>query len=499
MRKRLLKLNTFFSLANQLITIACGFVLPRLILMAYGSEVNGLVNSIMQFLQIISFLELGVGAVVQSALYKPLADHDSGSISCIIASAQKFFNRLAQILFAYVIILMAVYPLIAHQGFGWMYTALMIAAISISSFAQYFFGMVNGLLLKADQRGYVLYVAQLVTVLLNTVVCVILIKLGAGIHFVKLTTSIIYLIRPFALHLYVNRHYAIDRHIKYEGEPIKQKWNGVAQHIAAVVLDGTDNIVLTAFATLSDVSIYSAYQLVVHGVKSLFFSLSNGVQALIGELWAKQELDTLNDTFGKFEWILHTGTVYVFGCTGMLILPFVSVYTNGVTDANYMQPVFAVLITMANAGHCLRLPYNVMILAGGHYKQTQANYIIAAAINVVLSVVLVMNFGLIGVAIGTLASMVFQTVWMAHYVSRNLIHWPFVRFVKQVAVDLLTVCVAAYATHWIQLGSLNYLSWVVMAIKVAIIWLAVLIPINFVFYKKYAMLPINAVKRRISR
>lgn len=499
LRNKRLKLSTLTSLANQIITVICGIILPRLILITYGSEVNGLINSITQFLQIIAFLELGVGAVVQSSLYKPLAEKDSISISKIVASSQKFFSRLAMILLVYVVILMMGYPFVTEQDFGWLYTATMIGVISISSFAQYFFGITNSLLLRADQRGYIQYALQLATVILNTVACVILIKFGAGIHIVKLTTSLLYLLRPIILCIYVTKHYKLNRHIKYEGEPIKQKWNGVAQHVAAVVLDGTDNIVLTLFSTLSNVSIYSVYHLVIYGVKNLFMSLTNGMHSLIGELWAKQELDTLNDTFGYFEWILHTGTVFVFGCTGMLILPFISVYTEGVTDVNYIQPLFAILITIAHAGHCLRLPYSLMILAGGHFKQTQSNYIIAAVINVVLSVVLVIFFGLVGVAIGTLAAMLYQTVWMAYYVSKNLIKWPFKKFLKQVGVDALSVVAAALASSWITMSSISYVSWVVMAIKVALIWLAVMVLINWVFYRQYAVKPAYAIKEKLMR
>jgi len=73
MRKKLLAFNTVSSLAYELTVIICGFILPRLILGSFGSEVNGLVNSINQFLAIIAFLELGVGSVVQSSLYKPLS------------------------------------------------------------------------------------------------------------------------------------------------------------------------------------------------------------------------------------------------------------------------------------------------------------------------------------------------------------------------------------------------------------------------------------------
>lgn len=69
MRKKLLAKNTTASLISQITALVCGFILPRLFLQYFGSEVNGLVNSITQFLSVISFLELGVGAVVQSSLY----------------------------------------------------------------------------------------------------------------------------------------------------------------------------------------------------------------------------------------------------------------------------------------------------------------------------------------------------------------------------------------------------------------------------------------------
>ncbi len=61
--------------------------------------------------------------------------------------------------------------------------------------------------------------------------------------------------------MYVNRHYAINRKIVYDREPIQQKWNGIAQHIAAVVLNQTDIVVLTIFRPITDVSIYSVYNL----------------------------------------------------------------------------------------------------------------------------------------------------------------------------------------------------------------------------------------------
>lgn len=499
MRSKRLLYNTISSLIFQLTTIICGFILPRLILQSFGSEVNGLVNSITQFLNIIAFLELGVGSVVQSSLYKPLSNNDSETVSKIIVSAGKFFRRLAEVLLAYILILIFVYPHIVKQNFGWLYTAGLIAAMSISSFAQYYFGVVDRLLLTAAQRGFIQYTAQTVTLLLNTLSCVVLINLGASIHVVKLTTSIIYLLRPIFLRIYVNHNYSLNRHITYTEEPIKQKWNGVAQHVAAVILDGTDNIVLTVFSTLSDVSIYSVYNLVIYGVKQLFMSMTNGMQALLGELWAKQELDELKKTFAWFEWAIHTGTVFVFGCTGILILPFVAVYTYGIHDAQYIQPLFAALIVIAQAGHCLRLPYNVMILAGGHYRQTQTNYIVAAILNIVISVAAVNLWGLVGVAMGTLVAMFYQTIWMAIYDSKNLICWPIKNFIKQLAVDAGTVLLGTLLSCHFSLIEYSYLGWFLLAIKVAIVWLVVVIVLNWIFYKDKVHYASHKIAKRIKR
>ena len=499
MRGKRLFYNTTSSLVLQLTTIICGFILPRLILNAFGSEVNGLVNSITQFLGIIAFLELGVGAVVQSALYKPLAEKNQDDVSKIISSANKFFTRLGQILLVYVIVLIFVYPRLAGQSIDFVYTATLIVAISISSFAQYFFGIVNRLLLTADQRGYIQYNAQTLAVVINTVACFILIHLGYSIQIVKLTTSLIYLLQPFLIYLYVQYNYNINKKIKYTKEPIPQKWNGIAQHVAAVILDQTDTIVLTMFATLSDVSIYSVYFLVVKGVKQLFMSMTNGITSLIGELWARQELEELNKTFSWTEWVIHTGTTFVFGVTAILIVPFVRVYTLGIHDANYIQPLFAALIVAANAGHCLRLPYNIVILAGGHYKQTQNNYIIAATLNVIVSVVTVKKWGLIGVAIGTLVAMGYQTVWMAVYDSKNLIKWPLRNFVKQVFVDGLTVIIGFLATRLIAMSEVTYIEWFFLAVKTAVVWVVIVSTLNMIFYRDKMQSMIHKICAKVKR
>lgn len=495
MREKRLFFNTISALILQGTTIICGFILPRLILNVFGSDVNGLVNSITQFLGVISFLELGVGTVLESALYEPLAQKDSREISKVVSSGEKFFKQLAKILAVYMIVLMIIYPYVVEQHWGWFYTASLIFAIGFNSFSQYYFGVVDRLLLSADQHGYIQYFAQTITLVANTIACCILIKFGATIHIVKFTTSIIYLVRPICLRIYVNKHFSINRNITYASEPLKQKWNGIAQHIAAVVLDGTDTLVLTILSNLSNVSIYSVYNLVTRGVMQLFTGMLGGFQALLGEMIAKKEEQNLRNTFEFFEWITHSGVVLIFGYTASLILPFVRVYTKGVTDANYIQPTFAAIMVLATAIRCLRIPYNMMILAVGHYKQTQWYYIATAIINLSISIIAVEKWGLIGVAIGTLIAMVFHTIWTIIYTTRHLLKLSVKAFTQQVFVDCITVILGLLISKKIILTSVTYYGLIVLAIKQLVFWISTFTFVNSIIYNDKLKLLFAKAKR----
>ena len=134
-----------------------------------------------------------------------------------------------------------------------------------------------------------------------------------------------------------------------------------------------------------------------------------------------------------------------------------------------------------------------MILAGGHYKQTQKCYITAAIINVIISIVTVKIFGLIGVAIGTLVAMLYQTIWMAIYDSKNLICWPIKYFIKQVAVDIIIIVCSVVFASFIKIKVNVWFEWVVYAIIITAIEVLIVIAINTIFYNRYIKYLMNKI------
>lgn len=462
-RIRRLKWNSIWAVINTVLVMISGFVLPHLIIQYFGSNVNGLLNSINQFLQVFSFMEMGVASVAVSALYSPIAKNQQQKINEIVSSATRFYKVIGFGLLVYICALILLYPRIINTEFDSAFTTVLIIAYSASLFAQYYFGIVDACILQAYQETYVYYIVQSIASLANLLISVLLILAGQSIQIVKIVTAVIYFARPIIVRSYVVKKYHIKRNVKYKSEPIDQKWNGVAQHISFVIMNSTDVVVLTVCTTLSTVSVYSVYNMIVAALQQVFNSLLVSTKDLMGNMYAKGENTELQTFFHNFEWLVHLLVSIVYGCTVALIVPFIILYTTGVNDANYKQPFFALVITVANSWLALRLPYAELIQACGKYKETQGIFIKAALINITVSIILVFKLGLIGVAIGTLAAMGYQTISLSNFSHNNILECDIGWSIKLFVIDMIQIIIIASLYLLVPGTSMSLISWILSA------------------------------------
>ena len=481
-RQKKLAINTISSIIKQLVVLICGFILPRVILNHFGSSINGLTSSIVQFISLISVFDAGMGIVIQAALFKPLANDDKDKISRIMVAGQRFYHKFVIILFVYIISLAFIYPLIVQKDFDYLFTMVLVFCISISSFGQYAVGVTNAALIEADQKSYINIWAQIFTIILNTILCVVLVNLDCSIQIVKLVSSSVYLIRPIFLMLYVRKKYCIDWRARPEKNEIPQKWNGFAQHVAAIVVANTDIVVLTLFSKIENVSIYSVYFLVINGIKDIIVAMTIGTRSYFGSMIANDEKNKLNLFFKKFEWLTNNISVLLYSITIVTIIAFVKIYTFGISDVDYMQKTFSILLSIAYFIYCIRLPYSMLINAAGHFKNTQLSAILEAIINIVVSISMVYFLGLIGVAIGTICAMLFRLIYFIIYTKGRIVEYSFFDKIKIFIFDVLAALVMIIPTSFIKINDDTFFWWIIYAIEVSLCCIGLLVIMNLLFY-----------------
>ncbi len=498
--------NIITSLIAQIVSIVCGLIAPRLILATYGSTYNGVINSATQFLSIITILNLGIAGATRVAFYKTLAAEDTVGTSRIMKATKNYMRKVAFCLLAYSIVLCIFYPLISHNSLSKLDNMQLIAIVSISSFADYFFGISNQTLLTADQSSYIMNLVTIFKTIINTILIALLIKLNTSIYVVKLGSAVVYFIAPVVLEIYVKKKYKLIRDCTPDDTAIKNRGAVAFHSVANIIHNNTDLIVLTIFTDAKLISVYTIYYLIVGKIKSLMTVFTAGLEGAFGNMWAKKESEAIDRNFKMFEYGIFAFTTVMFSCVALLIIPFIELYTKKVTDINYMRLDFAILVTITEATYCLRQPYLTLVQAAGFYKETKNGALVEALLNIGVSLILVKPLGINGVMIGTLVANVFRTTQYSVFISKHILNrsitkvivrllWLIVSSAIIISCSLLLYSFFSFHTGWI--------GWIVKALLSFVFACIIVVVMSVLFYRndfKYLLSVCSrAVNKRIKK
>lgn len=485
MRKHRALINTFTSILLQITVIICGLIIPKRIIMVFGSDVNGIITSITKFLSLIILMESGFGVVIKSLLFKPIANKDKKQVEKILKASEKVFRKISYVFVIYVLFLCILLPHFFKNQFSTWYTLSLIVIIMISTFAEYYIGMTYKLYLQASQKGNIDSIIQIITYILNTVVILVLLKIKANIQLIKGITALIYVLRPILLKLYVNNKCKINLTNIKEDIVIKEKWDGLAQHIAYVIHSNTDIIILSLCTKISEVSVYSIYLLIIESVKKVIQSIDNGIEATFGDMIAKNENEILNKSFKKYEGIYLSISTIAFVSMYFLIVPFVKIYTKEISDVSYIRPVFASIIVIAEFIFIIRQLYYGLVKVSGDFKQTRNGAIIEAIINISISIILVWKLGIIGVAIGTLIAMIIRTIEIICYTNKRILKRSIYYSIKRIIIIVIEFIITYFLLKIISLNEVNDIyEWIKNAFIVTSITTIIVISINSIAFKE---------------
>lgn len=431
--------NSITSLIYQFILIASGLIVPRMVLANYGSDCNGVVSSATQFMSIVSLLTIGLTAATRVELYKSLASNDYFRTSQVVYTTKMHMQKVALILAIYVFVLSLIYPYFAHSNLEPVFITTLILSVGIGSFFEYFLGIPYRILLQADQRNYVEYGLSSVSCVTYTIISVLLIKSCHSLVTVKLSSAMISLVAMVGICLYANKKYHLKTYKQNKIVDLPLRKDAAVHSIANIIHQNSDLVILTFFMDTKIVSVYTVYYFVVGQIKKLMASFTDGLESAFGNMWAKHENETLKERFNQYELVVYIIIAIVFSCTSVLLIPFVSLYTSGVTDVNYIRLDLCILFVVTEMIYCLRQPYVTIVQASGKYKETKKVAIIEASVNLFLSIILVWMLGINGAIIGTLVANIIKTAYYIVFSYREILKIDY----KKIAIRLIWLFVSS--------------------------------------------------------
>lgn len=479
-------LNSLTAAIYQVVVMVAGFITPRLMIATYGSEMNGLVTSLNQIISYITLVEAGIGGAAIFSLYKPLADNNHAGVSGIVVSARKSYRQAGYIFSSGIFMLALIYALACRtETLTFAVIFPLAILLGVNGCVDFFFVSGYRVLLTADQKNYILSFVGIIQTVLRTLIIYVMAKGEINVVWLYALATIPVFIKCILIYAYSKRAYPyIDKKAPADISALNKRWDVIYQQILGTVQTGAPTVIASVVLDFLQVSVFSVYNMVVSGINGVLSIFISGLPAGFGELIARDEKENLKKTVAEFEVAYYYLLSVIYGVTMAMILPFISVYTDGLTDVNYYSPIVAFVIVLNGLLYNIKTPQSMLIISAGMYKETRWRVTIQGAIIIVMGVVLGIPYGLPGIILGSCLSNLYRTVDLLFFVPRRITHnsaresvFRMIRVILNIAI----ICVPCFA---VKIDPAGYFEWAVYAVAFVAYAAVVVTVMTLIFDRK---------------
>lgn len=461
-------LNIIFSMLGFLISIVLSFVLPRMFINSFGSEMNGLLSSVNQIFIYISLFEAGIGIATIQALYSPIVNQNREGINSILAATKKYYTKAGFYYLITLIIFSFSYTFFLNTTINKYIVAGIILLTGTGNVINFFAQGKFKVLLQAEGKSYIvtniLTIIQIVTSLSK----IIMIYMGYGILAIQTAYFLLNIVQMLFFILYMKKNYTwLDFEVEPNYNAISQKKSVFVHQVSSLIFLNTDIIILTFVCGLKTVSIYTMYKLVITIITTILYNVVNSVIFAFGHIFSLdfKRYCRIIDIFDTYYIALGFS---LFTITYLLLIPFMRIYTANIADINYIYPLlpaFFIIPELLNICRCGML--NTINIAG-HFKKTQIRSIIESMINIILSLIFVKKFGIYGVLTGTTIALMYRTNDIILYTNKFILLRSPGKLYKKILVNILLMVSIIFVVNKCNIVFDSYVSLVIIAIAMSL-------------------------------
>ena len=457
MRGKNAAINLIFYVVYEILVFALGIIFPRLIIGAYGSEFNGLTSTITRALSLINLVQAGAIGAASYQMFGPVAKNDYDTQSAIIYSSKRFYNRIV-----------LVYLFIAI-GIGIFYS-FRLESDNLSFFTiflSFFILTINGALalrlnsicdiyITSHQKKYLLIISMIANLFVYYGLLSIILILRLNF----LTIYFAYLfggLANVALNLFFYKRMTkgkIANQPSNKNFVIPDRKTLMLTSIGSEIVTLSPTIIISTFLGLTLTSVFSIYAVIFTSMKTVINSIQLSIAPIFGNVTKTSDEKKIYQVYDLIELITISIGSILAACVGFLIIPFVTLYTKNITDANYVYPVLGVFISVYVLLFTFRSSFSYVPNVYGLFKKLCIITLSSGGVGVIISVLCSLLWGMPYVMIGLLFNQLACSV-ATLIISKKDIAWF---SIKKLIIRSSFMCVITFVGNTLSFTFLTFIS-----------------------------------------
>nr|WP_144927968.1 sugar translocase [Paenibacillus bovis] len=450
--------NMGAALLGQVLILALSFINRIYFIKVLGVELLGVNGLFTNLISLLSLAELGIGIAIIYSLYKPLANKDEENIKALLNYFRVIYRNIGIFIIILGFIIMPFLDYIIEGEHNISNLNLIFTLFIMNSSVTYFLSYKRSILI-ADQKNYIVSLYHYGSLIFSNVLQIGVLVIYENYIFYLLISLIFNIIENLALSKVANKKYPFIKRLKDnklergQKKELNKNFRALAYHkLGSVVLNGTDNIIISTFLGLYWVGLYSNYLIITTALNKILGQLFGAVTASVGNL------NVLSSNVKKYEmynnmlfasfWLYGFSTITFF----VLSKDFISIWI-GTDFILENLVVFFITINLLIEG--TRKASLVFKDAMGLFWYDRYKPLAEAILNLAFSIILVQHMGITGVLLGTIISKILTGMWIEPYVVfkygfKMKILPYFLKFAYYLLITLMTFLLTYYISSFIQ-------------------------------------------------
>ena len=485
--------NLLINLFASVLIPVLGFIKVRLFIDLYGSSLNGMQLTLMQFITYLNIFEIAYSLAFRQLLYQPLADGDQNKIKEIYYGAKKIFRFTGMVLLLVGVVFSFVAPGLANSTISNSEVTLSFLVLFVPYALSYFL-MGPNFVIIADQQEYKIsiWIQSISIFKMLLMVIVILLKLPYLLVFTIEGAQILIansLARFIALKNYPWLNDDCENHSNKQF--LHNIYYTLAHRFADIANSNTDNIIISAFYGYGLVSIYGAYSYFIDALNKIISAIINSPINSFGNLFSENKQRAYKVFLELYSFSSYMGTI-IAACIFIFMNQLVYFW---IGDESYVLSLMTSFFFAINIYYMTqRSPLIICRDTNGLYKEAVLNSYIMAFVKIVFSIILIKNYKITGILIATsLSYWLIDFLYTPKLVYRKAFSLPASKYYKIILKRLLIAALLTVVGYviWLNVYDANLLSLSNFVISVLLVGMTIFIMttiIYVVFFQEFRLL-----------
>lgn len=407
--------NIFWGMAYKLIAVVLPFFSRTIIIRWIGIEYAGISSLFTSIISILSLTELGFNTAILYSMYKTVAVGDTDKTNALLNFYKKAYRVVAFLVLAIGSLLCIKIDLFIS---GDIPSDINIYAIYIifllTSASSYSFFAYTAVLLLAHQREDISHRINIIVSLCREVIQLALLIIFRNYYFyisVALVASIVHNLVSFFV---VRKKYPVYKAkgilTKDEKRSLRKSVSGLMiGKMSVVSRNSFDSIVISSFLGIIATAIYNNYYYIMFSVFGLIYYFCSGLRTSVGNKIATDSPNNNYEDMMKFSLGFFVIACFCSAIMLSLFQPFMILWVGEEYTAEWTLPVLMVVYFFL---YCSTGIISQYWEGSGLFWENKTRYIIEAAANLGLNILLGFYFGLNGIILATIITMFLSSnIW----------------------------------------------------------------------------------------